>query len=438
MPYFTEQARTRDECMERIRTRYGKDAKVLIERSVRKGGFLGLFSHEEVEMTGTYGYSLASRSPDYPAQPPVNRPAQLDLETAKAQVLAAAGKTTASADPDHLKKFSNDVSIQAVLKEISNLGGAVRSLNEKVDAAVSGSRPKSSVQENAFHPSLQKLEEDLLLNEFSPSFIAAILDRVRREFPLHELDNYEEVQKRAVIWIGEQISIYRENEALGKKKPRVIVLVGPTGVGKTTTLVKLAALYGERERSEGIWQKRVRLVTLDCYRIGAEYQIKKYGEIMDVPVTTVDSYDGLKQVMSLYRQDVDFVLVDTIGKSPRNYAELGEMKSMLDACPAKTEIHLCIQATTKSGDLRDILKQFEPFKYKSVVITKMDETDRIGNVISVLAEEQKCISFLTTGQTVPWDIERASVIRFLINLEGFAVDRRALVDHFRTEEGTQQ
>ena len=424
MRHFTEQARTYGECMERIRTKYGRDAKVLGERTLWKTGFLGMGGHEEVELTGIYGYEQNGGSPASPSlrSRPDTAPAALDLETAKRQVLAAAGKA------------APDASIQVVLKEITALRDSVSSLNEKVDSTLSGSRPPA--QEGIVHPSLQKLEEDLFLNDFTPSFVKGILDRARREFPLHELDDYEEVQKRVILWIGEQISVYREPSdpppREGKKKARIIVLVGPTGVGKTTTVVKLAALYGDR--AEGIWQKQVRLITLDRYRIGAESQIQKFGEIMDVPVSTVESYEDLKKLLSLYRQDIDFILIDTIGKSPRNYTDLGEMKAVLDACPAKTELHLCVQASTKGGDLKDILKQFEPFKYKSVIITKVDETSRIGNAISVLAEERKNISFITTGQAVPKDIERAAVVRLLMNLEGFTVDRLALVDHFRSIE----
>ena len=436
MPYFVEQARTYSECMEKIKAKYGKDAKVYLERTVQKSGFLGLGSHIEVEMTGEY--NIAQAAPLAYSAPLDHLQAQKrgstqDLETAKRQVLAAAGKAV----PGSSAETQHNGSLQAVLKEITNMSGAIRSLNEKVDKSISDSHTEYKASlESLNHPSLQKLEDDLALNEFTPSFIKTMLERVRREFPLDELDDYDDVQKRVIQWIGEKIAIYGEPEPVlqGKKKPRVIVLLGPSGVGKTTTLVKLATLYGELEgEQEGRldWRKQVRLITLDRYRIGAEYQLGKYGEWMNIPVSVVEDYEGLKKVLALYRQEVDFILIDTIGRSPKNYVELGEMKAILDACPAKTELHLCIQASTKSGDIREILKQFEPFKYKSVIITKLDETNRAGNVISVLSEENKSISFFTTGQIVPSDIERATVIRLLINLEGFSVDRHALVDHFR-------
>jgi len=421
MPHFIERAKTRAECMAKIKSLYGQDAKVQFEKTVRTGGFLGIGSHYEVEMTGTYGYSYAQPQGAYapPAQAAAKQPApQMDLETAKRQVLAAAGKTMP------------DPSYQALLREISNIGGVVRDLREKIDAKAGGAQ---AVIQGAEHPSLQRLEEDLQLNEFTPSFIKSILERTRREFSLNDLDDYDELQKQVVLWIGEKISIYSEPEPVvqGKKKPRVIILVGPTGVGKTTTIVKLAALYGGLE--QWVWQKQVRMISLDRIRIGAEYQIQRFGEMMDFPVTIVENYDAMKQVLALYRQDVDFIMVDTIGFSPRNYEDLGEMKAILAACPSRAEVHLCFPASFKPGDIREILKQYEPFKYKSVIITKLDETDRIGNIISVLAEEQKSASFITTGQIPPVDIERASVIRFLDTLEGFTVDRGALVDHFSSQ-----
>ncbi|MDR2210286.1 MAG: flagellar biosynthesis protein FlhF [Spirochaetaceae bacterium] len=387
MPYFTEQGKTHSECLEKIRARYGSGAKVLLERTLRKGGFFGIGSYEEVEMTGTYGYAPAP-----------------DLETAKRQVLAAAGKA------------APDAALQSVLKEL-------RSLHEKLDHRVNETPPVQGIRE---HPSLQRLEEDLQANDFSPAFIRGMVERARREFPLDSLDNYEDVQKRALLWIAERITLYQEPDV--KKKPRIILLVGPTGVGKTTTIAKLGALYGNR--TGGQWQHSVRMITLDNYRIGGKHQIEKYGEIMEIPVSAVENYETLRKTLALYREKIDFVLVDTIGKSPRNYGELGDMKAILDACPAKAEPHLCIAASTKSSDIKEILRQFEPFKYRAVIITKLDETTGTGNVISALAEEGKSISFITTGQTVPPDIERASVLSLLRNLEGFTVDTDVLAERF--------
>jgi flagellar biosynthesis protein FlhF len=173
---------------------------------------------------------------------------------------------------------------------------------------------------------------------------------------------------------------------------------------------------------------------LDVYRIGGTQQLENFSKIMEFPVGTAENYEELRKLLALYRQDVDYVLIDTIGESPRSYEELGKMKAVLDACPSRTEVYLCLAASTKVSDIKEILKQFEPFKYKAVILTKLDETYRVGNVISALAEEGKSISFITTGQGVPYDIERSSIIRLLINLEGFVVDRNALMDHFRAKE----
>ncbi|MDR1506077.1 MAG: flagellar biosynthesis protein FlhF [Treponema sp.] len=424
MAYFTEQALTPSECLEKIRSKYGERAKVLIQKTVRKGGILGIGSHEEVEMTGTYGaYSPTVAGYGTMTTEDVSRArGTFNLEEEKRKVLAAAGK--------------NDPTLITILSE-------VRKLTEKVETRLDA----QTVPESRDHPALERLKEDLACNDFSPAYIQMMIEKVRREFALEDLDDYEGVQRTVAAWIGETISIYREKNDAGKsparesppdearqakllprRKPRIIVLIGATGVGKTTTIAKLAALYGERV--DGNWQKAVRLITLDNYRIGGKQQIEKYGEIMEIPVSSAENYEGLRTAIALYRQDVDYILVDTIGKSPRNYAELGEMRAVLDACGPRVEEYLCIDVSTKSSDIKEIIKQFAPFKYKSIILTKLDETGRVGNVISALWEEGKSVSFITTGQTVPSDIERATVMRFLLNLEGFTVDRERLSKRF--------
>jgi flagellar biosynthesis protein FlhF len=256
------------------------------------------------------------------------------------------------------------------------------------------------------------------------------MDRVRREFSLEALEDFRTVEGKVVEWIGESIRIYREDQY--QRKPRIVVLVGPTGVGKTTTIAKLAAAYmlgeiGKRPLS-------VRMITIDNFRIGAEQQIERYGLIMGIPVVSAQNYRELKEVIALNSEDADLILIDTIGKSPRSSVELAEMKELLNACGTGAEFHLALSATTKSSDVTEVLKQYEPFGYRSVIVTKIDETIRLGNVISALSDSGKCISYITEGQQVPKDIQKAETMRFLVNLEGFTVDRMKFESIFPADE----
>ena len=146
---------------------------------------------------------------------------------------------------------------------------------------------------------------------------------------------------------------------------------------------------------------------------------------MRIPVSFAETPSDLKKLIALYN-DVDLILVDTIGKSQKDYKKLGEMKELLDNCGSKTETFLAVSATTKYRDLDEIFQQYEPFKYESIIITKLDETSQIGNIISIMSKKRKSAVFITDGQKVPQDIERASVIRFLMQLEGFTINREYL------------
>jgi flagellar biosynthesis protein FlhF len=215
-------------------------------------------------------------------------------------------------------------------------------------------------------------------------------------------------------WVGEGIAVYQEKRAV---KPRILILVGPTGVGKTTTIAKLAALYGLGFGGKD--RQKLSLITIDNYRIGAKMQIESYGEIMGIPVTCIETFDALRQRIEL-DSDKDLVLIDTIGKSPKDFVKLAEMRQLLEGTGRSTEVHLAVSATTKTKDLREIFQQFEPFGYQSVVITKLDETSVVGNLVSLLWERQKPVSFLTDGQAVPQDIHRATPEKLMRPLVGFS------------------
>lgn len=402
MNYFTEQGLTEDECRQKIRMKYGERARVMIQKSIRIGGVFGLFSKEGVEMTGIIPRDYPSHTAGQGASPP------LDFQKEKEKVLAVASRQDKA--PSDQEK--SDTIQQTILNEVLDL--------KKTLHAPQGEE----------HPTLTRIGEILDLNDFSPAYSRKILDRMKKEFPLEVLNDYDQVQDRVVDWIGESIALFKPDPP--KKRTRIMILVGPTGVGKTTTIAKLAAVFGPGNK--GGRPLSVRMITIDNYRIGAKLQVETYGDIMKIPVSCVDNYSDLRKTIALYSEDVDLILVDTIGKNPRDSVEIAEMKQLLSACGSAAEVHLAAAATTKYSDLREIFQQFEPFNYRSVIITKLDETIRVGNVLSALADKGKSVSYITDGQHVPDDLHRAAVIPFLINLEDFKINRDRIEKHFSDRE----
>jgi flagellar biosynthesis protein FlhF len=377
MQYFTEQAPTHAEVLEKIKIRYGERAKTLTHRTIRVGGFLGLFTREGVEVTG------------YLSNEYVNRP-KIDLEQEKKKILG---------------NVKNGQTLDLLFKEVQQIKDKI---GESMDHQI-----------GELHPTIEQVEDVLQRNDFDRSYIKMISDKIRSQFSLDELEDYAKVQDQVVEWIGDSIEIFTHRLEL---KPDIFVLVGPTGVGKTTTIAKLAAMFGIAGKSNPL---EVRIITIDNYRIGAKNQIETYGDIMGIPVSCAETFQDLQKYIALY-QDVDMIFVDTVGKSPKDYAKLGEMKQLLEACGRSTSFHLAISATTKTADIHEILRQFEPFGYKSIVLTKLDETTGIGNLISVVSQKQKPIAFITDGQRVPQDIERATKLKLLLNLDGFRINRDRL------------
>ncbi len=331
------------------------------------------------------------------------------LEEEKRKILAAAqAKAAEDKKEEHIK---------IVLEEVKLLKKQLEELPEKLPE----SRPSQE------HPSLTRLTELLEDNDFSPAYIRMLLDRVKRECSMADLEDFDLLESRAVEWIAESLAIYEEQSAA---KPRIFILVGPTGVGKTTTIAKLAAVYGLGVGGEK--PQKLSMITIDNYRIGAKQQIESYGEIMEIPVTCVESFDALRQRVELDSQR-DMILIDTIGKSPKDFLKLAEMRQLLEGCGRSSEVHLAVSATTKTKDIREIFQQFESFGYRSLVLTKLDETTVVGNLISLSWERQKPVSFYTDGQAVPQNIQRASKSFLLERLVGFRPENLKLMK--RTENG---
>ncbi|MCD6472514.1 flagellar biosynthesis protein FlhF [Candidatus Aerophobetes bacterium] len=191
---------------------------------------------------------------------------------------------------------------------------------------------------------------------------------------------------------------------LNEKHPKVVALVGPTGVGKTTTLAKLAAQFKIYEN------KKVALITLDTYRMGAVEQLKSYAQIMTLPLTVALTPQELKEALYKYR-DKDLILIDTSGRSQFDKTHLFELKGFLQIIKSEIEVHLLLSLNNKLVDMLEMIKRFQILSPSSLLITKLDETMYYGDILNIAAEANEPFSYITTGQNVPEDIEVADVCK---------------------------
>lgn len=185
-----------------------------------------------------------------------------------------------------------------------------------------------------------------------------------------------------------------------KNSPRIVALVGPTGVGKTTTTAKLAAMYALNRGN------KVALITMDIFRVGAVEQLKTYSRIMGIPLEVASTPKELEKAVEKH-SDCDLIFIDTAGRSHKDKEKLDEMKNFLDN-KVPIEVYLCLSATTKDRELEEILKRFSIFQLSKVVFTKIDESESLGNMINLLMKDNLQIAYFTTGQRVPEDIEVAT------------------------------
>ncbi len=178
-----------------------------------------------------------------------------------------------------------------------------------------------------------------------------------------------------------------------------VVVVGPTGSGKTTTVAKLAGMLSLN------LNKKVGLVTIDTFRVGAVEQLKIYGEIMNIPYKYVTTLNDIRTVFDDMKS-CDVILVDTIGRSNKNIIHLNELNMFVQSIQSD-EVTLVISAGMKDQDLEGFVNSFKGIKFKNVIITKLDETSSFGTFVNVCYKTSLPISFITVGQDVPLDIKKA-------------------------------
>ncbi len=191
---------------------------------------------------------------------------------------------------------------------------------------------------------------------------------------------------------------------LTRKGGNIVALIGPTGVGKTTTLAKIAAKFVLEEGA------RTALITADTYRISAVEQLKTYSDIIGLPLDIVYSPEELRKAIRRHA-DKDLVLIDTAGRSQHNDFQMKELKDLLRV-NRRIEKHLVISATTKERDAADIIEKFSVCEPDRVIFTKTDETNSVGMILNLLYQKELALSYFANGQSVPDDIIPASAEAF--------------------------
>lgn len=252
-------------------------------------------------------------------------------------------------------------------------------------------------------PCLKLVYNKLIDNEVDEAYANQIVGEVEKSLNKEApLDNVlAAVYQKIILKLGEPVVI--ETQENHKK---VIFLVGPTGVGKTTTIAKLASTLKLNKKA------KVALMTSDTYRIAAVEQLRTYANILDIPLTVIYTEDEVPDALKKL-EDYDIVLVDTAGRSHKDAEQCEEVFRLVNAVDSTTDlekdVYLVVSATTKYRDLVRITKTYEPLGDYKIIFTKLDETFGYGNIINIAMLTGKAMSYTTFGQNVPDDIDVINV-----------------------------
>ena len=284
-----------------------------------------------------------------------------------------------------------DIVSQTLEQKMQLMMGEMRDMRLHFESQMNAMTWQHHLQHN---PAKSKVLSTLLAASFSASLARQIAEK---------LPNHIDTTK-APLWAKEIITRNLhtvEDENIMLDKGGVYALVGPTGVGKTTTTAKLAARYVMKHGTQNLG-----LITTDSYRIGGHEQLRIYGKILGVMVHAVKDEEDLKIALKELSKK-HMVLIDTVGVSQRDHA-VSEQLALLNKC--ETPIHklLCLNATSTGETLTDVVRAYKPFEMAGCIVTKLDEAAAIGNVVDVLIRERMRLFYTTHGQRVPEDIEIAN------------------------------
>ena len=376
MTLKTYQAKTMTEALTQVKRELGRDAVIVQSRTFRKGGLLGLIGGRAVwEIT-------AGANADVPRR-------------------AAAGCYAAS---DALEELGGKEPIRTAPRPPdrdddgpARLGRQVNQIREMVESLL---EMQATGEGADLAVGLRDLRLHLLAQEVGEPVVDELLAELRQRLTGAQLEDTDLVHaKLADVMSDRFVPLPAPAGDEGERRTRVLAFIGPTGVGKTTTIAKLAANFKLRDN------RRVGLITIDTYRIAAVDQLKTYAQIIEVPLEVVLTPGELEQ--ALYSMgEMDVVLIDTAGRSQKDQLRLGRLAGFLGAVECD-EVHLVLSATSNRSCAEDTLEKFASLGANRIVMTKLDEAVAYGGLLNVAAASGSPISYVTTGQDVPEDIAPA-------------------------------
>lgn len=245
---------------------------------------------------------------------------------------------------------------------------------------------------------LFQLYADLIESEIPEELAREYVERIRATATAEDLADPAMVKAHVARLIESELSV-RGPIQLEPGRRHIVALVGPTGVGKTTTIAKLAANFRLRDK------RKVGLITVDTYRIAAVEQLRTYADIIDLPMQVVSSPREMREAAGRM-SGMDLILMDTAGRSPRDEVKIHELKSFLEEAQA-TDVHLVLSAVTGANTLVRTAERFKVVGARGLILTKLDEATAIGNLLPLLRGGDFPLSYVTNGQNVPDDIEAA-------------------------------
>ena len=377
-----------------IKDELGPDAVILSARSLRKGkGFFGSMKYAGVEVT-----------------------AAIDNQRLLMKNNTSAGRK--SIYPNWERVRSRDA-YQVEKKEVIRATGYPGQNPIERQRYHSGRRSNSGGN----HKALSSLYQQILSQEVDRSIASELIEEIKRIPATLENLGGEELRSHLAS-ILEEMGVMVDRDVFASGNSRIVAFTGSTGVGKTTTIAKLAALQSRR------YKKGVALITLDNYGIAAIEQLKTYAQIIGIPLEAAVNFAELKRSIKKYK-DKELIFIDTPGINPHNQRLIQDLKSYF-AKLSGLQTHLVLSATTKEKDLIGITEAFKKMNIHRLLFTKIDESSTYGNMVNLLIRTKIPLSFLGSGRKVPDDIEAGStekLVDLLFNSQSVYSRQSAVSSH---------